>query len=559
MTEEIAEEEADLNEAAVNDFVIKDQVIIQYNGTATAITLPLTDADGNPVVRLSEAVFAKNTAILSVTMPNAIQVDAGAFRGCTSLLAVSMHNSITTISAECFEGCTSLQSVSWPENLTTIDHDAFNGCTALTGVPTGTNLVTIGDNAFRGCTSLTYADLPGTVTTIGQGAFANCTNLREIVLPNSVTTLGNHAFENCSAATTLTLSNGLTVINNYTFSGCSGLGLIAIPTGVVEIGREAFYNCSGATLIRIPATVTLIGNNAFYGTPASGWIRWDICPGNAYIGTDGLGVSGYVLAPINSPAHTYCKSHSGVKFCSTLVRDFVERCYVEMLGRASDEPGLLDWCKQVVSGTTAAALIKHFTDSTEFKGMGLSNGGVIEKLYRVMLNRDSDPAGKANWQAMMDNLGVTKDVIINGFSGSQEFINLCATYLMTPGTIALTAYRDRNLGVTAFVARCYTEALERTFDLDGLENWCKAIITKKSTPAQVAYGFIFSKEVTDKKLTNPQFVHILYRTYFGRDEDAAGMTAWLNALAAGASRHFVNNGFASSQEFKDLLKTFGLK
>ena len=156
--EETVEEEA-LEGASPDDYVVRaDGTIIEYNGTSTSITLPLT-VKGVAVKRLSEAVFANNKKILNVTLPDSIMVDAGAFRNCTSLLSVSMHNSIDTISAECFEGCTALLTVSWPENLKTIEHDAFKGCTSLTGVPSGTKLETLGDNAFQGCTALTYADL----------------------------------------------------------------------------------------------------------------------------------------------------------------------------------------------------------------------------------------------------------------------------------------------------------------------------------------------------------------------------------------------------------------
>lgn len=556
--EETAEGNVGLKDAAPADYVIVDGVIVQYNGASTAITLPLYDKDGNPVTRLSEACFARNTAIQSVTMPNAIDVDSGAFRNCISLISVSMHNAITEIAAECFAGCTALQSVSWPENLKTIGQGAFSGCTALTGVPTGTNLETVGDNAFANCSSLAYADLPDTVKTIGQGAFSGCTNLKEIVIPDSVTSLGNRAYENCTSAEKLQLSNNLKVINNYAFSGDSALTTIAIPNGVEEIGREAFYGCSGATMVRLPASVKQIGNNAFYGTSSNKWVRWDDCAANAYIGTDGLGVSGYVLAPVDTPANVYCNNHSGVYFASTLTRDFVERCYNYMLGRVSDEPGLLSWCAAVANGAaTGATLVKSFTDSPEFRNMGLNNGQKVEILYNTMLDRGSDPAGKADWTYLL-NIGVTKDYIINGFSNSPEFLGLCQAYKMAAGTVALTSYRDRNFGVTAFCARCYTEALERGYDEAGLENWCKAILDKVRTPQQVAYAFIFSDEFIQKNYTDAQFIERLYHTYFDRDPDAGGMMNWLKLLAEGKTRQFVNDGFANSQEFYDLLKSYGL-
>ena len=558
--EETPVEEETLNQGAPSDYVVVGGRIVEYNGSATSITLPTVDKDGNPITFLSEAAFSKNTNILNVTVPAGIDLDDGCFRGCTNLLSFSNHNNSNTIPAESFEGCVKLQSCSWSENLTTIEHDAFNGCTALTGVPYSLNLQFIDDNAFTNCTTLTYVDLPNGLLAIGQGAFNGCTALREIILPDSVVTVGNHAFENCSAATRLHLpiNAGFTIVNNYTFSGCSSIVDIAIPANVTEVGREAFYGCTGTSVFRLPQTLTQVGNNAFNGRSEKSWIRWDDCQGTAavYIGTDGLGTTGYVLAPVNSAAHAYCRSHSGVKFCSTLVRDFVERCYNQILGRGSDEAGLLSWCATIVSGTGGAALVKNFIDSAEFRNRGLSNAQIVEVLYQTMLARASD-ASAAGWVNALD-IGMTTDRIIWGFTDSDEFKGLCAAYLMSPGSITLTHYRDKNYGVTAYVSRLYQTCLGRAFDVPGLENWCKLILTKASSAEKAAYSFFFSPEFAGKNTDNTEYVTRLYRTLFGREPDAGGLNTWLGLLAAGKTRQVVLNGFTGSVEYAALLNTFGL-
>ena len=334
-------------------------------------------------------------------------------------------------------------------------------------MPYSTNVFWIDDNAFMGCTSLNYVDFPAGLGVIGQGAFANCTSLREIVLPAGLVTIGNHAFENCSAATKLVLPTdpAFTTINNYTFSGCKSIPEIAIPANVTEIGREAFYGCSGAAMIRLPGTLTTVGNNAFTGRPSSGIIRWDDCQTAppVYIGTDGLGTGGYLLAPIDSAAHAYAKSHSGIKFISTQVKLFVLRCYHLILGRPGavdseanvDEAGMLSWCKGVVDGSqSGATLVQNFMNSKEFINQGNSNTVKVQILYDAMLDRNGAYTADeiAYWQQFLDG-GMTTDYVINGFSTSQEFKNLCAAYGMKPGSITLSNYRDRNLLVTSFVRR----------------------------------------------------------------------------------------------------------
>lgn len=564
--------EEELSQGGPEDYEISGGVIKQYNGTSTSITLPLTDKNGNPVTRLSEACFTNNKSIIDVTMPNNIQVDAGAFRNCTALLSVSMHNDITEISAECFEGCTSLQSVSWPEKLQKIGQGAFSGCVNLKGVPSGTNLAEIGDNAFSGCTSITYVDFPASLTTIGQGAFYACTSLREIILPDTITKIGNHAFENCSAATKLRLSSGTTVINNYTFSGCKSVKEIAVPATVTEIGREAFYGCSAATMIRLPQGLTSVGNNAFTGRPSSGIIRWDDCQNNppVYIGKDALGTSGYLLAPIGSAAHEYAKSHSGIKFISTQVKLFVLRCYHIILGRGGavdsednvDEPGLLYWCKGVVDGSqSGASLVANFMNSTEFENQKNSNTVKVQKLYDAMLDRNGSYSSDeiAYWQKYLD-MGMTTDYVVNGFSTSKEFKNLCNKYSMKPGTVTLAKYRDRNYLLTAFVNRLYTKALERDYDVTGLEYWCKRIYTKNISVAGAATEFFLSTEFKNKvgKDIN-EFLRRCYRTFFDREPDAKGWDYWWARINAGYTYAQVCQGFAGSKEWKNLCARYGFK
>ena len=99
---------------------------------------------------------------------------------------------------------------------------------------------------------------------------------------------------------------------------------------------------------------------------------------------------------------------------------------------------------------------------------------------------------------------------------------------------ALALYRNRNANLTKFVARCYTQALGRTYETDGLEAWCKVIIERTNTPKQVAQNFIFSDEFTQKNLNNTEYVKVLYRTFMGREADAGGLAAWVGVLESGS-------------------------
>ena len=124
---------------------------------------------------------------------------------------------------------------------------------------------------------------------------------------------------------------------------------------------------------------------------------------------------------------------------------------------------------------------------------------------------------------------------------------------------ALEHSRNQNADLTKFVSRCYTQALGRTYEDDGLEAWCGVILAGSNTPKQVAKNFIFSDEFTQKNTSNEEYVKVLYRTFFGREADEGGLAAWVEVLDSGREdRDKVLSGFADSVEFAGLLQTFGL-
>ena len=95
--------------------------------------------------------------------------------------------------------------------------------------------------------------------------------------------------------------------------------------------------------------------------------------------------------------------------------------------------------------------------------------------------------------------------------------------------------------------------------MNGLEYWCEIIVNAKKTPVQVAAEFINSTEFINKKYDDTQYLHRLYRTFFGRDEDANGLAYWLLKMSQGTKRDAVLQGFANSTEFKKIVESFGLK
>ena len=240
------------------------------------------------------------------------------------------------------------------------------------------------------------------------------------------------------------------------------------------------------------------------------------------------------------------------------VTSFVNRCYRQILNRAPDANGLNDWCGQLLSGkATGASIVDGFVTSTEFTKRGLSNSSKVEVLYKTMLDRASDTAGRNDWVACL-TAGASLRCVVNGFANAPEFKNLCSNYGIKPGTLTNLEWRDRNPGVTKFVYRCYYYALNRNPDTSGLNDWCQKLLQKKLKPAQVAEQFVFSEECLKRNLSNANFVIMCYRLYLGRTPSTSERSEWVDKITAGMTRQQVAAGFAASPEFANIVKSYGL-
>ena len=236
---------------------------------------------------------------------------------------------------------------------------------------------------------------------------------------------------------------------------------------------------------------------------------------------------------------------------------YVMRCYRNILGRSADTEGLNTWTGKLVNGSGGAEIVKDLIFSQEFENKNYSDGEVVDILYQAMLGRGADEAGKTDWVNRLQQ-GVSYRYLINGFACSEEFGNICSSYGIQPGTVTITEARDKNIGVTGFVSRCYEKALDRTGETTGINDWCDKILRKVNTPQEVAYGFVFSQEVKNMNLSNEEYVEMLYGLCLNRASDKAGKTDWVNQLDAGVPREAVYWGFANSTEFSNIIKGYGL-
>lgn len=246
------------------------------------IVIPETYKD-KVITVIADNAFKGCTGITSITMHDNIgYLGQYAFANCSNLKTINLSDNITEINQYAFQKCSSLTSVEFPAKLTTIETKAFSE-TGLTGelvVPEG--VITIKENAFENCDNLTSVVIPGSASELEAMSFNFCDNITKVVfnegikeatgfkscpklssisIPNSVTTIGEYAFAG-SAISSIDIPNEVTTIKNSAFSGCKNLTNITLPDKLTTIENSAF-NEAGLTSITIPDSVTKIGYRAF--------------------------------------------------------------------------------------------------------------------------------------------------------------------------------------------------------------------------------------------------------------------------------------------------------
>ena len=190
-------------------------------------------------------------------------IGLGAFKNCTSLVRVSVPDSVTRIVSMAFENCTALTDVRLPGGLTAIEDDTFESCSSLTDIHLPDGLTTIGKAAFKDCKSLSDIVLPAGIRYIKNEAFSGCSSLEDITLPENLWTLEDHAFCGCCSLKSIVIPGRLSYIEDFVFQGCTSLDEVTIENGVAWIWNSAFANCSGLSRVFLPSSIENVELLAF--------------------------------------------------------------------------------------------------------------------------------------------------------------------------------------------------------------------------------------------------------------------------------------------------------
>ncbi|MGI6153191.1 MAG: DUF4214 domain-containing protein [Christensenellaceae bacterium] len=250
---------------------------------------------------------------------------------------------------------------------------------------------------------------------------------------------------------------------------------------------------------------------------------------------------------------------------ATSVDGFVERLYTYVLERPSDPDGKAGWAERLVTGKeTGTAVAYGFFFSDEMESKNLSDEEYIDVLYRALLGREPDDAGKADW-VRRASAGGSRRGLFAGFVNSAEFAAICGAAGVEAGVFDAVEPRDENPQAAEFVERFYRILLGRKADAAGLNEWCSKIHSGQATGADVAYGFYFSDELENCGLSDEDFIAACWEAFYGivlsdedKDPNNNVMQGWVSFLQGEEPyAHFWI--FAGSDDFAEICDFYGIE
>ncbi|MEC3860184.1 DUF4214 domain-containing protein [Mesobacterium sp. TK19101] len=224
----------------------------------------------------------------------------------------------------------------------------------------------------------------------------------------------------------------------------------------------------------------------------------------------------------------------------------VYRIYQATLDRAPDVGGLIQWANARVNGANLGDIARGFVNSQEFQNRynDTDSTAFVTLLYNNVLSRAPDATGLIDWVGRLET-GTSRQDVVLGFSESAEFIASTRIESLSYGKTLLKA------SFTDDLYRVYGATLGREPDFAGLDGWADKMASGTSYQSVVA-GFVRSAEFqqTYGSLSDSGFVSLLYQNVLERSPDSEGLQTWLDRLATGWAREKVVEGFAQSVEYR---------
>ena len=260
---------------------VTEVTMLAFSSCTALESLTFQEGETTEERKIGMSAFNKCTSLKEVVLPAGMEIEGGAFGGCTSLTEykvqegsayeifdkclyekgraklvaypagkgaeVTFPEEITAIGVRAFDGCANLENVEIPDTVTEIGFYAFDECSGLKKVTLPKNLGSIKDGIFRS-TGITSIEIPETVTDIAFSAFAWCDGLKTVTIPGKVEWVNQLAFSGCSNLRSVYIQEGVKSIKSRAFLDCYSLKTLAIPKSVTEIEKDAIPENENLTI-----------------------------------------------------------------------------------------------------------------------------------------------------------------------------------------------------------------------------------------------------------------------------------------------------------------------
>ncbi|MBP5491728.1 MAG: DUF4214 domain-containing protein [Clostridiales bacterium] len=418
----------------------------------------------------------------------------------------------------------------------------------------------------------------------------------DLIVPSTldghrVDIIAKGAINDTNTFTSIKFEEGVRIIEDRAFYRSRCGGTIEFPSSLEKIGSEAFYMNTRLKGITIPPTVKSVGSHAFYLCALCEVVYYDTTTvaDNAFEMTKSVTMLHYegpvqppttepdppttepdppttdpVQPPTTDPVQppTTDPNPTGtpvpLPIDDAAFGEFIDRLYKVALNRDSEPEGKAYWLNAVINqGFTGADCARFFLlDAPEFMNRNLPDDQFVETLYQTFFGRASEADGKAYWLGRLAS-GASKADLVNDFIESTEWCNICAQYGVRPGALYHKATIP-NPKAEKFATRLYTCCLKRDPEADGLQYWALALTNLEASGYQAAKLFFESPEFMGFNTSNEEYLTRLYTTFMGREPESDGFAYWLSQLNGGANRADVLTLFAGSPEFAAICREYGM-
>ena len=539
---------------------------------------------------IPNGLFRGCSALTNVTIngSNIEVIGDNAFRGCTSLVAVSLGLKIKKVGASAFEGCTSLGSIALGDNVELIGDGAFSGCSNLVSYSMGNKVTEIGESAFSNCVRLQSMTWSSALKIIGPKAFFGCTVLGSVAIPATVEEIGGSAFENCIGMTDLRFegpSSADLKIFTFAFRGCTGLKDVELPDRLLRIGQGAFQDCSNLGSVIIPKSVEMIGLEAFRDCKALTTLTFK--DRTYYDGTNTLVIDNYAFIGCTSlrsamlPARTKSVGKQAFYNDSAITEVEILGGQLEYIGESAfaglnSNVWMTIWKKDPnnkmtimpnafgTSGDVCSYLgydvWKFCKNATAPHWVPLDAYLHVLDCYNIILGRNWTSAEIAAYRQRFHNDAVTGLNIVEGLLRSSEFSipdSKKAQWksILTDIVFKTMVLRDPDTQGRATYEDMLSKGVSVYYQLSKIAE-SKECISKMALIG-LKPGTIKLTENRDQNIGITYFVTRLYKGALNRHPDLAGLNNWTGILLAKkGTAYSISLGFFNSKEYENRKKAW---